>query len=82
LEANRSALKALFLNKIGDIGFYIFMIFFFFFFNNFDLIFVQSFITNFINIDFNVVDAYTQDILIIFLIVAAAAKSAQIGLHV
>jgi NADH:ubiquinone oxidoreductase subunit 5 (subunit L)/multisubunit Na+/H+ antiporter MnhA subunit len=30
-EANRSAVKAMLLNKIGDLGLYIFIIFFFFF---------------------------------------------------
>lgn len=82
VEANRSAIKAMILNKIGDCAFYFFMIYYFFLFNTFDFIFSSDFMLNFIDYKVVFLNLAVQDILVIFLIFAAIAKSAQIGLHV
>lgn len=42
LEANRGALKAILFNKVGDIGFYIFLVLLFYFFKTLDIVLIQE----------------------------------------
>lgn len=83
-EANRSAMKAIIINKIGDLGLYLFMIFCVFFYRSFD------FYVIFNVIPFDTTSIYIQifglkftkiDILSIFLAIAAIGKSSQLILH-
>jgi NADH-ubiquinone oxidoreductase chain 5 len=86
LQANKAALKALFMNKIGDIGFLIAAVFIFFVFRTFDFtilnvltpIFSESlaiiFHTNFYTFT-------VFDIICFCLIIGIVGKSAQLGLH-
>jgi len=82
VEAARSALKAVAINKIGDFGFVMAMVFMFFYFHSLDYhtIFawaplLDGTTTNF----FGTVSVPT--LIGIFLVIAAAGKSAQLGLH-
>jgi len=81
--ANKSAIKALLVNKIGDIFLIITICIFFYYFKTLDftVIFIlypffliKKFI--FININFNLLNSIA-----FFLLVGAMAKSSQIGLH-
>ena len=76
LQANKSALKAMFTNKISDIclSIGIFFIFFFFKSYNFNIIFASI----------NYLDISNTNLYIIclLLLIGAIGKSAQIGLHV
>lgn len=77
IQANKSAMKAIIVNRFGDFGLYFALSFVFLFFNNFD---------------FNIILSYTPqpitmfglnsiDIIVLLLLLAAVGKSAQIGLH-
>jgi NADH-quinone oxidoreductase subunit L len=128
LEANRSAIQAILFNKIGDIGFYFFIISVFFLVNSFDIVVIRELIpyyTQGIDVSFHffdlfnlprVVDVGTRiaeffqfyfeyagtryvsviwfigfkendfrfsfcELCCFFIIIAAAGKSAQLGLH-
>ena len=83
IMANKSAIKALLINKIGDIFLIITICIFFYYFKTLDftIIFIlypffliKNFI--FININLNLLNT-----LAFFLLVGAMAKSSQIGLH-
>lgn len=84
VQANKSAMKAMIVNKIGDFGISlgILMIFYFFKSVNFATVFtlvhhlVTSTSTHFLNCD---VDALT--LISFFLFIGAVGKSAQLGLH-
>nr|NP_038216.1 NADH dehydrogenase subunit 5 [Wickerhamomyces canadensis]Q37024.2 RecName: Full=NADH-ubiquinone oxidoreductase chain 5 [Wickerhamomyces canadensis]BAA03779.2 NADH dehydrogenase subunit 5 [Wickerhamomyces canadensis]BAA06571.2 NADH dehydrogenase subunit 5 [Wickerhamomyces canadensis] len=69
----KSSLNALFINKIGDIFFIIALIYLIYIYKslNYSLIFS---LVSYINIDIN-------NIIILCLVIAASAKSAQFGLH-
>lgn len=76
LQANKSALKAMFTNKISDIclSIGIFLIFFFFKSYNFNLIFSS--------ISYIDIDSTNLMYISLLLLIGAIGKSAQIGLHV
>ena len=74
LEANKSALKAVFINRIGDFFFMLFLFVVFILFSSFDFSVIFTLLTF---IDYNLLF-----FLCVFLILAAIAKSAQIGLHI
>jgi len=83
LQANKAAIKAMVLNRIGDFGLVLGIIIIFVEFKAVDYATVFSltplFITNkffFLNCDFNLID-----IVGFFLFVGAVGKSAQLGLH-
>lgn len=84
LEANRSALKAIIFNKIGDCFFYLFIVLFYFVFENFNLYVSKNLSFNYLYLNFYFLsfNLNSFSILSFFLIVAAAAKSAQLFLHV
>ena len=84
LEANRSSLKAIIFNKIGDCFFYLFIVFFYFVFETFNIYLSKNLISNylFININFFNFSFNIITLLSFTLILAAVAKSAQLFLHV
>jgi len=45
LEANRAGLKAILFNKVGDIGFYIFLVLLFYLFNTLDIIVIKELVS-------------------------------------
>lgn len=72
-QANKSGLKALFVNRIGDF-FYMFALFFcLMFFNSTDFEVVKTMLT--------LVPTHQIELVCLLFILAAAAKSAQLGLH-
>lgn len=78
-EALRAACKALFLNKIGDIFFFFAVVLLYQYTGSFNIETI-----NMMSYSSFVVELYSfkiVDLLIIFLFIAAAAKSAQFGLH-
>jgi len=84
VQANKSALKALILNRIGDLCFLAGTLLIYFFFKtlDFSIIFVLTpflFKTTFSLI---VTDVYIITLVCFFLFVGSMGKSAQIGLHV
>jgi NADH-quinone oxidoreductase subunit L len=82
-SANKAAIKAFVVNRIGDFGFALGIVSVFFVFGSvqFDLIFSQT--SNFVNhkINFLGVDISTINLLCFLLFVGAMGKSAQLGLH-
>lgn len=78
-EALRAACKALFLNKIGDIFFFIAVVLLFRYTGSFDIGNVSSLSGLFIVNNFLVFNLV--DIVTLCLFIAAAAKSSQFGLH-
>lgn len=81
-DANRSALKAIIMNKFGDMFFYMFMVLSYSFYKTFDfyllfsLVGVDTTAADLIFLNINKID-----ILAISLVIAAIGKSAQLGLH-
>ena len=82
INANRSALKAIFVNKIGDIFLYFFLFFYFFLFETFNIFEARLLIVDYCNIYTIFSNKNVLLLLSIFLIVACMAKSAQIFFHV
>lgn len=87
-EANRSALKAVILNKFGDIALYSAFILLFLIFRTFDFYSLNFLINNSLNFDFFILsnsvinNVFSLDLICILLFIACIGKSAQIGLHV
>lgn len=84
LAANKSAIKAMVVNRIGDIGVVLAMLVIFDSFKTFDYPTVFALIPyfygasySFLNISFNLLDLVS-----ILLFIGVAGKSAQIGLHI
>ena len=84
LDANRSALKALVVNKVGDCFFYAFFCLYFHAFQNFNIYNTKLMYDKYINVRIDFLNySFEAFTLIGFcLILAAVAKSAQIFLHV
>jgi len=84
IQANKSALKAIFVNKIGDIAIIFSLCIIFYIYKTFDYILIFNLINNTnYTIIFNI---YTFEfnlvlILNLMLLIGVIAKSAQIGLH-
>lgn len=85
LQANKSAMKAIIVNRFGDFGIYFALLIIFFFFKSFDFGVVFSLVQlldllslqlNIFSFCFNVVD-----LICFFLFLGAIGKSAQLGLH-
>ena len=86
VEANRSAMKAVILNRFGDFGLYMSILIIFFFFKSLDFNLVFSLSNYFYNFNnyfffFNK-PVYLFSFITFFLFLASIGKSAQIGLHV
>lgn len=81
-DANRSAIKAIIMNKFGDMFFYIFMILSYSFYKTFDF----YLLFNLVDVDFTstnliFLNISKVDMMAISLVIAAVGKSAQLGLH-
>ena len=87
IEANRSAIKALLLNKIGDCGLYIAIILIFSIFKTLDFTTIFSITPLIFNLNpyFYITEeiwVYSLDLICFFLFIAVIGKSAQLGLHI
>jgi NADH-ubiquinone oxidoreductase chain 5 len=74
LQANKAAIQAILMNRIGDWGFSLGLFSIFLIFGNLDLTTIVT-LTPIVNNDL-------LNIISLFLLLGAMAKSAQIGLHV
>jgi len=83
VQANKSALKALIINRLGDFGFLIGSLLLFYFFRSFDFSIVFSLSPYFkqTTVSFLGIDIKCLDIICFFLFLGSMGKSAQIGLH-
>nr|YP_011017722.1 NADH dehydrogenase subunit 5 [Griffithsia okiensis]WQF69545.1 NADH dehydrogenase subunit 5 [Griffithsia okiensis] len=83
LSANRSALKALIVNRIGDFGLIFSIILIFYLFKSFNFSTIFSLVPFFIDYNFCILNYSINCITLIgvFLILGAVGKSAQLGLH-
>lgn len=83
IQANKSAMKAIIVNRFGDFGIYFALLMIFFFFKSFEFgvvfnlayTFSESYI-NLFSLTLNILD-----IICFFLFLGAIGKSAQLGLH-
>ena len=84
IQANKSAMKAIIVNRFGDFGIYFSLLVMFFFFKSFDfgvvfnlvqLLDVQP------EVSFLGFKLRRVDLIVIFLFLGAIGKSAQLGLH-
>jgi len=83
VQANKSALKALIMNRIGDFGLLIGILLLFFYFRSVDfaVVFVLAPYFNLIECFFLGHSLKILSVISFFLFVGSVGKSAQIGLH-
>lgn len=83
VQANKSALKALIVNRIGDFGFLCGSLLLFYFFRSLDFSIVFAIAPYFqdVNFLFMGVQYKSLDVICFFLFLGSMGKSAQIGLH-
>ena len=74
LQANKAAIQAILMNRVGDWGFSLGLFSIFLIFGNLDLTTIVTLAP--------IVDGDLLNIISLFLLLGAMAKSAQIGLHV
>ena len=84
VQANKAALKALIINRIGDFGFLCGSILLFYFFRSFDFSTIFILAPYFINVTLSLctIKFKCLDVVCLCLFLGSMAKSAQIGLHV
>lgn len=82
IKANKAALKAIFINKIGDIGIIISILFLLFYYKTVNYNTLFSVIYLFINDNLIIYNINLLNIIGFFLVIGAIGKSAQIGLHI
>ena len=83
IQANKSAIKALIMNRIGDFGLLIGIILIFYFFRSTDFSFIFTLAPYFVAVNFKFF-GYKLNVLFVitfFLFIGSMGKSAQIGLH-
>lgn len=84
IQANKSAMKAIIVNRFGDFGIYFSLLVMFFFFKSFDFGVVFN-LVQFLDvqpeISFLGFKLQRVDLIVIFLFLGAIGKSAQLGLH-
>lgn len=84
IQANKSALKAIIINRIGDISLLIACGLIYFFFKSLDFSIIFPMASYFVNCSINL-DTFNikiLDLICFWLMLAAVGKSAQIGLHI
>jgi NADH:ubiquinone oxidoreductase subunit 5 (subunit L)/multisubunit Na+/H+ antiporter MnhA subunit len=81
-QANKSAMKAIIVNRFGDFGIYFALLLIFFYFKSFDFAIIFSLTPFFISQSYiNSLLLSPVDLIAIFLFIGAVGKSAQLGLH-
>lgn len=83
LQANKSALKAIFFNRVGDLGLILAIFFVFFFFYSFDFFVIFPCFIYFKVYYFYLLGVYVNfiDLISFLFFIGVVGKSAQIGLH-
>ena len=83
IQANKSSLKALIMNRIGDFGFLCGLVLIFFFFRTVDFSIVFVLCSFFSDIVFCIMgfEFFSLNVICFFLFIGSVGKSAQIGLH-
>lgn len=83
VQANKSAMKAIIVNRFGDFGIYFSLLLIFFFFKSFDfgVVFNLAYLFSESTIDCFSISFRILDIICFFLFLGAVGKSAQLGLH-
>lgn len=83
ISANQAALKAMILNKIGDLSFLVFIILYYYIYRSFDYIFMFIYINYYKYVYLYIFgfNFHLYSLLAFFLLIAIMAKSAQLGLH-
>ena len=82
LNANRSALKAIILNKIGDLFFYLFIFSYFFLFDTIQIYEVKCLFNSCVYDHAALMQTRLVHLMVFSIILASMAKSAQVILHV
>ena len=84
LQANKSAIKAMIVNRVGDFFILLAMFLIFLFFNSLDYDVVLSLASLIVDYKVNILNTYFNgiDLICLFLFLGAMGKSAQLGLHV
>jgi proton-translocating NADH-quinone oxidoreductase chain L len=82
-QANKSAMKAIIVNRVGDFFLFLGLLCIFFVFRTFDFAIINSIALEFefLSIKFFGMDVRCLDMIAFFLFGAAVGKSAQVGLH-
>lgn len=84
IQANKSAMKAIIVNRFGDFGIYFSLLVMFFFFKSFDFGVIFN-LVQFLDVQpemsFLGFKLRRVDLIVIFLFLGAIGKSAQLGLH-
>jgi len=84
LQANKSALKAIIVNRIGDFCLYFAILLVFYNFHSLDFGVIFTTISSFSNTnEISFLGSYYNiiDVICLFIFLAATGKSAQLGLH-
>ena len=83
VQANKSAMKAIIVNRFGDFGIYFSLLLMFFFFKSFDfaVIFNLTYLLDLQLFQFLWFSFNKLDLICFFLFLGAIGKSAQLGLH-
>lgn len=83
IQANKAAIKAMLVNRVGDFFLLLAMFTMYVFFNslNYDVIFNLSMLTSIETLNIGLFEFNVIDVICLFLFFGAMGKSAQIGLH-
>lgn len=83
IKANKAAIKAMLINRIGDISLMLFIILFFYVYRTFDfsIIYLLELNYQYAYLIFGFVYIHLYSLFSLFLLIAAVGKSAQLGLH-
>ena len=84
IQANKAAIKAMLVNRVGDINIIFAIVTIFYLFKSVDYSTVFALAYNFVNSTINIFnfDINILNLICIFLFIGAVGKSAQVGLHV